>query len=40
MEDMTTLLTTAETFWTAVAALSVVIIGFVLGAKLVKKIKG
>ena len=38
MADITALLTDAETLWTAVAALAVIVIGFVAGRKLFRKI--
>ena len=38
MADITALLTDAETLWTAVAGLAVVVIGFLIGRKFVKKV--
>lgn len=37
MEAITELLTDATTLWTAISVLSVVVIGFVLGRKLLRK---
>jgi len=38
MADITALLTDAETLWTAVAALAVLVIGFGIGRKLIRKV--
>lgn len=38
MADITALLTSAETLWTAVAALAIVVTGFLIGRKFVKKV--
>jgi len=38
MPDITALVDSAETLWTAVAALAVLVIGFVAGRKLFRKI--
>jgi len=38
MTSITTLVTAAGTLWTAVAALAVLVIGFVAGRKLFRKI--
>jgi len=38
MPDIEALVTDAETLWTAVAALAVLVIGFVIGRKLIRKV--
>jgi len=38
MSDITDLLTDANTLWIAVAALSVTVIGFIVGRRLFKKV--
>jgi hypothetical protein len=38
MSDITDLLTDATTLWTAVAALAVIVIGFTIGRKLIRKV--
>lgn len=38
MDSITGLLTSASTLWTAVAALAVIVIGFMIGRKLIKKV--
>jgi len=38
MADITDLLTDATTLWTAIAGLAVIVIGFVAGRKLFRKI--
>jgi len=38
MADITTLVDSAETLWTAVAALAVLVVGFVIGRRLIRKV--
>lgn len=40
MTDITALLTLLETHWTDVAALGVLVVGFVIGRKLLRRVTG
>jgi len=40
MDDIAALLTEATTLWAAVAVLSVTVVGFLIGRKLIKKVGG